>query len=153
MEPDEIRDRLTRALRALEQADASLFQWNLSERCIASRLAIYLQQLFPDHAVDVEYNRIGREPKRLQLPPECANFINDQGEALVVPDIIVHTRGPDGPNILVLELKKTTNAVPLDCDHLRIHAFKAQLGYAAAALVRCETRQGYAPSAAIIEWI
>lgn len=76
----------------------------------ASRLAQYLQSEFPEYTVDIEHNRDGDIPKRLGLPPECANYRNTDGEALAVPDVIVHRRGPDGPNILVLELKKT--AIP-----------------------------------------
>ena len=56
--------------------------------------------------VDVEYNRDGATPKRLDLPEACANFRNDDGEALVVPDVIVHQRGHNRQNVLVLELKK-----------------------------------------------
>lgn len=86
-----------------------------------------LQNEFPEFNVDVEYNRDGEPPKRLGLPPDCANF-NEEGEALVVPDVIVHRRGHDGPNILVLELKKTTNREPRNCDRERVRALRAQLG-------------------------
>jgi hypothetical protein len=105
----EIRERLNKAVQVLNEKDRYLLENDLSERCIASRLAMYLQPLFPDQVVDVEYNRAGDMPKRLNLPDECANFRDADGRSLVVPDIIVHTRGPNGPNLLVLELKKTTN--------------------------------------------
>jgi hypothetical protein len=45
----------------------------------------------------------------LGLPAECANYRNANGESLAVPDVIVHRRGHDGPNVLVLEMKKTSN--------------------------------------------
>lgn len=73
---------------------------NLGERCIAARLAFHLQRVFPEYHVDVEYNRTGDTPKRLDVPARCANSLDDEGRALVVPDIIVHLRGPDGPNLL-----------------------------------------------------
>ena len=38
-----------------------------------------------------------------------AAHLAEHGEALAVPDVIVHRRGQDGPNVLVLELKKTSN--------------------------------------------
>jgi len=44
-------------------------------------------------------------PKRLDLQEDCANYRDEHGESLVVPDVIVHRRGPEGPNILVLEVK------------------------------------------------
>src|SRR4051812_22600469 len=106
MEREDVENRLDRALARFTEREAYLLENNLSERCIASRLAMHLQEQFPDHKVDVEYNRQGRAPKRLGLPEECADSINDNGEALAVPDVIVHRRGEEGPNVLVLELKK-----------------------------------------------
>ena len=152
MDGDEARNRLGNALESLSQNDRHLLENDLSERCIASRLAMYLQAEFPDHSVDVEYNRQGDIPKNLGLPDECANSWDEHGRALVVPDIIVHRRGPDGPNILVLEVKKTTNRNSRACDHERILAFRAQLGYSFGALIECETRTGYSPGIAISEW-
>jgi len=70
-----------------------------------------------------------------------------------VPDVIVHRRGHDGPNILVLELKKTTNPEPRDCDRERIRALREQLGYEFGALVDCETRRGRQPGIATQEWL
>jgi hypothetical protein len=95
-----------------------LLENDLSERCIASRLAMYLQAEFLDYSVDVEYNRHGYIPKKLGLPDECANYWDELGRAFVVPDIIVHRRGSDGPNILVFEVKKTTNRNSRACDQL-----------------------------------
>ena len=129
MERDDVRRRLDAAAARLVHDDGYLLANNLGERCIAARLAMYLQGEFPDHAVDAEYNRDGDTPKRLGLEEECANDRDENGESLVVPDIIVHRRGPDGPNILVLEVKKTSNPAPRDCDRARIHAFRAQYGY------------------------
>jgi hypothetical protein len=153
MEPEEVRKRLEAALRQLEENNSHLFEDNLSERCIASRLAMYLQNVFPEFSVDVEYNRKGVRPKTLDLPEECANYQTKNGEVLVLPDIIVHRRGEEGPNILALELKKTTNPGSRECDHMRIHAFREQLNYGSAAFVECETRPGRKPSAAIAEWL
>jgi hypothetical protein len=148
----QVRARLTEAVTRLNATDGYLLQNDLSERCIASRLAMYLQPLFPDHVVDVEYNRAGDIPKRLNLPDECANFRDADGRSLVVPDIIVHTRGPEGPNVLVVELKKTTNRDGPECDRKRVPAFVSQLGYACGALVLCETRSGQKNVATITDW-
>lgn len=53
--------------------------------------------------MDVEYNREGeaREPKQLGLDAACANRLDLQGRAYVVPDLIVHQRGPAGPNLFL----------------------------------------------------
>jgi hypothetical protein len=114
---------------------------------------MYLQSEFPEQTVDAEYNRDGDKPKRLGLEDECANYRDEHGESLIVPDVIVHRRGPDGPNILVLEVKKTSNPCPRDCDHARIHAFRQHYGYEFAALIECETRAGRKPAARITEWL
>ena len=149
----EIREKLQVAIQKLAAADAHLLEHDLSERCIASRLALYLQQAFPELSVDVEYNRFGTHPKTMHLPEDCANYRSNSGEPLVVPDIIVHRRGAEGPNLLVLELKKTTNRDSRDCDHMRIRAFREQLGYVHAALIECETRKERAPEVRIVEWL
>lgn len=152
MKPEEVKERLLGALRMLEERDSYLFENNLSERCIAARLAMYLQHAIPEFSVDVEYNRKGYKPKTLELPDECGKKTKD-GEVLVFPDIIVHRRGSDGPNILAIELKKTTNPEPRFCDHARIHAFRDQLNYGSAAFIECETCPDHKPSATIVEWL
>ena len=153
MNPEEVRDPLLAALRMVVENDHALLEWDLSERCIASRLAMYLQSLIPGYSVDVEYNRVGYVPKTLFLPEECANAKSRNGEPLVLPDVIVHRRGPDGPNLLVLELKKTTNPTLRDCDRLRLRAFREQLNYSFGALIECETRRHHAPTMTIVEWL
>jgi hypothetical protein len=67
----EAREQLQKAIEKLVAADAHLLENDLSERCIASRLAMYLQGEFPELSVDVEYNRIGAHPKTMELPEEC----------------------------------------------------------------------------------
>ena len=125
----------------------------LSERCITFRLAMYLQNTFPECSVDAGYNRKGASPKTLRLPEQCANYRNNDGDPFVVPDIIAHQRGAEGPNVLVLELKKTTNRSPWDCDRERIREFREQLNYGSAALIECETRRGHATAATIAAWL
>jgi hypothetical protein len=153
MERGDVRGRLDAALQRLAADDAHLFTHNLGERCIAVRLAMYLQEEFPEHKVDAEYNRAGDTPKRLGLPEYCEGYRNERGESLVVPDVIVHRRGPEGPNVLVLELKKTSNPFSRDCDRARIHAFREHLHYEFGALIECEARAGRPPAARVVEWL
>jgi hypothetical protein len=91
MEEEKVIRRLDIALRMVAETDRHPLEFDLSERCLASRVALYLQNEFPEFNVDVEYNRDGANPKRLGLPEGCANF-NERGEALVVPDVVVHRR-------------------------------------------------------------
>src|SRR6266566_8315360 len=103
MELRTVQERVTAALEGLVHNDPYLLEHDLSERCLAARLALYLQGVFPSHSVDVEFNRAGGPPKRLHLPDECANHRDENGQALVIPDVIVHRRGAEGPNLLVIE--------------------------------------------------
>jgi hypothetical protein len=153
MKRNDVRGRLDAALARLVHDDGYLFANNLGERCIAARLAMHLQHEFPEHHVDAEYNRDGDIPKHLGLEDDCANYVDENGDSLVVPDIIVHRRGVEGPNILVLEVKKTTNPAPRECDSARIHAFCEQYDYEFAALIECETRAGHEPAAGVVEWL
>ncbi len=153
MKRNDAEGRLTKALQKLEANDQHLLENDLSERCIAARLAMYLQCEFPEHSVDVEYNRRGENVKRLHLSPECIRRRNRKGDPPATPDIVVHTRGSESPNILVLELKKTSNPVPRNCDQIRVHAFRDQLGYKFGALVECKTRPDEALGVSVEEWI
>jgi len=152
MERQDVEDRLNRALAGLAERDSYLLENNLSERCIAARLAMHLQDQFPDHKVDVEYNRAGEIAKRVPLSQQCAKRWNRDGEALAVPDVIVHRRGDTGPNVLVLELKKTSNPAGWDCDRERIFAFREHLDYEFGALIECETRPGEAAGVRVAGW-
>ena len=154
MECEEIKLRLNVALAQAASMDYYLLENDLSERCIASRVAMYLQDLFQDYSVDVEYNRDAVSPKRLELPPECANYTDKNNESLVVPDVIIHQRGPQGPNLLVLEFKKTSNPQGFHCDYLRLCAFRKRFKYCyGGALVECETRRGREPSIRVTKWL
>lgn len=153
MEYPEAEQRVRDALTEFEATDRYLLENNLSERCIAARLAFHLQRMFPEYHVDVEYNRAGDTPKRLKVPEECANALDDEGRALVVPDVIVHRRGPDGPNLIGLELKKTTDPRGPDCDRERIRALTIGLSYVYGALLECETRPHQEHCIRVVEWL
>jgi hypothetical protein len=56
VDSDEVRKLVNDALRETVDRDAYLLENDLSERCIAARLAICLQNRFPDDKVDVEFN-------------------------------------------------------------------------------------------------
>ena len=67
----------------------------------------------------------------------------------VLPDVIVHKRGVDNSNLLIIEMKKSANQPGLKRDIRRIEAFRAELRYVFGALVVCKT--GDDPSIDI-EW-
>ncbi|MFZ0657236.1 MAG: hypothetical protein WAM05_00855 [Candidatus Binataceae bacterium] len=137
MEVNEVKERLDRALRKVNNDDRILLEYDVHESCIATRLAMYLQAEFSPYSVDVEYSRNGGVlPKRLRLPVQCGR----KKHGVVRPDIIVHYRGPDGPNLLVLELKKSGNTDSSECDRDRIRAFRREFRYAFGATIRCQMR-------------
>ena len=80
--------------------------------------------------IDCEYNRNQETIKRLSY---CK--LGHYEMHNVVPDIIVHRRGTD-ENLLVIEVKKTTNSEPDDVDIAKLEAFHSQLGYKAAVFYR-----------------
>lgn len=121
-------DKLVRdALTLLENEQRELIELDVSERALSHHLAGYIAERVPgEFDVDVEYNRHRQYPKRLNLPPRDAR--DDELRATTVfPDIIVHVRGSDDWNEIVLEVKKLGESV--DYDDLKLRAFQTQLGY------------------------
>ena len=114
------------ALDALFHKDANLLAVNVAEQTIAACLARHLQEHFPEHDVDVEYNRMGGAPKTVAW--------SDKPEQ-VYPDIIVHRRRTE-TNILAIELKKTSNPETKDKDLLKLAAYRRDLGYLHALFLR-----------------
>ena len=145
MEVGKIKRRIDDAIAEFHTVDMYLLENDLNERCIAARMSYHLQSHFQDHFVDVEYNRIGEIPKRLEIHEDCAKHFNKDGKAIVVPDVIIHHRGPEGPNLLVIEFKKLSNPKGTYCDQMRLKAFVEGIGYSYGALIECETRQENGP--------
>ncbi len=85
-----------RCVERLLNEDAELLALGVHEQAISGRLAGYLQHECRDSNVDTEYNRHAVLVKKAMLP---------SGRKKVVPDIVVHSRGNDERNRLVIELK------------------------------------------------
>ncbi len=118
--------RVRRSLRRLLRADRGLLRRDAAERAIQHRLAVYLEQIFPGRDVDVDYNRHGRDPKEIGIPEECRGRAR---RGRVFPDVIVHQRGNDDYNLLVIEMKKSTNSQSRACDVAKIQAYRRDLRY------------------------
>lgn len=107
-----MKEAVEKALIKLYEKDAYLIlshpqnnkeDSHVSERGIVFRFGIYLQMLlsesqFTDYNIDVEYNRNMYKKKTL---PSYANG--------TFPDLIVHKRGSNQDNILILEFKTWWN--------------------------------------------
>lgn len=116
--------RLRSGVKAVMQNDRLLLEYNVRETAIAARLVVYLSALFPSHHVDADYSRHGLDMKTIDIPPECKD-----GTGQVRPDVIVHRRGVDGSNLLVVEIKKSASGADAACDIARIRAFRRAFGY------------------------
>jgi len=123
-----------------------------SERAIAHRLAVYVERelhrdgLITDTnpiVVDCEYNRHLDSAKLHRIPAELKEIV-EKGKRTVkpdsdddsfyvfsiAPDIVVHERGSDANNLLIVEIKKATNQEVPEYDHLKLSCFtKASPGY------------------------
>lgn len=116
------------ALDSLCAVDRHLLHVDASERSISHRLAVHLASEFPDFDVDCEYNRVGFDVKRLTLSERKAR--DDDLEAVTVfPDIVVHKRGSNESNLLVVEMKKGSSNVSPRYDLEKLDAFRRELGY------------------------
>ncbi len=100
------------ALEILYEENLDILKVDVAERTICGQLAGILQQRFDHYAVHLEYNRHGVKPKEIAMPDAQGVLTTSR----VSPDIIIHQPGHDEENILVLEAKKTTNAIPDDAD-------------------------------------
>jgi hypothetical protein len=137
-----------RALQQLLAEEAFLLAADVAERAIAAKLGEYLAVLFPDHKVDVEYNRHGLDVKIVNLPPCCRGG----GRRRIFPDIIIHQRGHDNANLLVIQIKKDTNQEPRDCDRAIIRAMKRYFRYRRGLLIDLPTGEGAGESQPTLEW-
>ena len=87
------------ALDALYEADGALFQTGprgVGERAIMFHLARRLVDHFDSHDLDVEYDKQG---EGFEAVPKASHGVG------VIPDLIVHRRGPSSHNLLAVEAK------------------------------------------------
>ena len=100
-----LKDIFWEANRAFIEKDLDLLYEDISERCLCGALMHELNKQLEkngcnNYYADVEFNRNKKRIKQLH---------NDDGfVSNILPDIIVHSRGKETPdNLLVLEMKKS----------------------------------------------
>lgn len=117
--------------------DWRLLKLGPSERAVAHRLAVYLEQEFPNWNVDCEYNRQGDQGDRKQVTIKASGFASD-----VDPDIIVHIRGSKGPNLLAVEVKPASaSSSKKNKDRKKLRAYLAEHSYTYAVFIVYGTGQ------------
>jgi hypothetical protein len=145
MNSEVIESSLYSSINQLFRNDLFLLTYDVHERTIAHRLAIYLEHRFAGFHVDCEYNNdLDSETGRKQVYSS-----NNSSGTGAYPDIIVHHRGLNGPNhnLLVIEIKKnsaTTNEIDHDREKLCSYTAsdgRSHLLYARGALVILEVKE------------
>jgi hypothetical protein len=150
MTAQQVTDSVYRAIDMLLKRDSDLLDLDANERSITHKLAEYLQAEFEGWNVDCEYNRIGNAAKRIYLPAGGAPA-DDTNAVTVFPDIIVHKRNTR-ENLLVIEVKKSTNPYGEDFDLDKLRAFKDELGYRHGVFLRLYAGDE-GPGVQSIKWI
>ncbi len=122
---EEIERLIRAAIETLYGKDRTLISDEAHEQTIAARIILHLQHLLPDWDVDVEFNRQG-EKRETKV---------DATGTPRKPDIVVHKRGPKGPNLALVLVKCEWNTQPR-ADDLRVaQSIKQKQGYRAAFLL------------------
>jgi hypothetical protein len=132
---EDVANRLRSAIRKLLKEDRDLFDFAVNERTVTQRLAVKLEAEFSELRLelkaDCEYNRMWIEsgagenltktyPREIFGEPR----IDDIDAVTVFPDVIVHLRGTQFANILVIEAKRNAPAelIP-ENDRIKLHEF------------------------------
>lgn len=159
MEFAEMVKRVSAAVEEFLSADEALLLNDAHERSITHRLAVHLSTVFDGWDVDCEYNRNRDDTKQLRLCREanrrhCINL--ELGEAAdipleyldkskVYPDIIVHHRN-SADNLLVVEVKKSTNTSSREFDLHKLRAYMCQLEYRYGLFIEFCAKDDYRPA-------
>lgn len=102
---EELKNIIERACKKLYKEDIYLINNKVSERTIVFRFGIYLLRLMSrnqklkSYTLDIEYNRNFSDPKR------TINY-----KYGVCPDLIIHKRGSNDNNLLIMECKTYWNS-------------------------------------------
>ena len=121
MNRDDVLELIRMSLESLND-DVHLLVKKVNERAITAKLGSYLQGHLPavleqpDYFksvptaerfhVDCEYNKHGDDTKKIHLDSTLVNLDTEEFYYTPIPDIIVHQRGPNGINLLSVEVKK-----------------------------------------------
>jgi hypothetical protein len=141
-------DSVDKRLLFDDESDEGERRSSVGERAIAHRLAVHLERQlerggYPNEAVrivtDCEYNRHRGAVKQLDVREDLKRRVIKAKRALrrnpkrigwyafsIFPDIIVHERGVDKNNLLVIEIKRASNSIDDDYDALKLELFTLQ---------------------------
>ncbi len=152
----ELQGVIAHAIGEVFQHDSELFVDRANERAICHRLAVWIERLLvlnprmQECVVDVDYSRMGgpARAKRVHL----RGF--DKAPSRVLPDIILHRRGGNDLNLLVIEVKLTWDrrgSAGDERDRCKLRALREQLDYQHGLFLKFGTR-GERPRVHLFEW-
>ena len=119
----QLKEIIAQSLEKLYLNDKLLIDRGGLELSVRFRFAVYLQELIKNidwlsgYQLDAEYDKNGEQPKRI---PRRQNGVR--------PDIIIHSRGNNNANILVVEIKGWWNTTSRDDDYIKLEDFTDQRG-------------------------
>ncbi len=125
MENSEITQKIENSISILYDKEIELIQDANHEQAISAKLMCYLQKEFwDDWNVDVEYNRQWEfYPDRIR---DTKRWVDGKPKK---PDIIIHKRWPQWPNLAVLLIKWWWNHQDRDKDENDVQSVKNQHNY------------------------
>jgi len=131
----ERKEDLKKAIAEFLLKERFILEKELNERTLTHKLAEYIQKYFSDYNVDCEYNRMLSEDankdyitKKLNLKINKVNT-TDTSAKTVYPDIIIHKRGNDKNNLLIIEMKKKINSRDKNFDLNKINGYINERNY------------------------
>jgi hypothetical protein len=134
-------DSVNSALENLVQRDVKLLHYKAHELAHVHRFAVYLEghlrsQLVNwDVTVDLDYDRDGQFAKVMHVDPPLPPKACEDGTVRFRPDLIIHRRGEDGANVLVLEWKKDAGRGDIALLQQRIVRIRQTFDYAMGVIV------------------
>ncbi|MGV9820772.1 hypothetical protein [Nocardia xishanensis] len=143
---EELQVMLAEAVRHLYRHEHELLAANVREETLMFRIAYPLRERIERPGskvrVDLEYNR--RHSSALESDsPDCGRReprshpkYDVHGDSHVTPDLVIHCRGNNETNLLVVEAKKTLPArLEVETMVSRLKGFRDKLHYTAAVLL------------------
>ncbi len=138
------RDTIQRAVRSalseLVRKDSDLLEVHGHELSHVHRFGVYLEGVLGGHltlyglTIDMDYDRHGQLQKVLVMQPELGRMDRAEGSRFR-PDLIVHHRGDDERNALVVEWKKNAGREDIELLRDRVLRVKQIYGYMLGMLV------------------
>src|SRR5437016_1139810 len=133
MNHSQVEQILEDTKRRFLAADEYLLAADVNERSLTHKFAEHLQSLVgKEWSVDCEYNRYGDDAKKIDEIKGIVGLqvsTDETKSRTVYPDIIVHKRGPQGPNLLVIEAKKDASDYDREADWRKLERLRGKYQY------------------------